>query len=132
VSPIYSFNTLRLTLARRNVALLSFGAEPEETGDSTLPATKFKSSHDALDDPRLSKVSLDDRGTSATLPASMEGTLGGQKRKAPESDVSPIRRWRESPLTLICPQSRTKPSEPSSSKLELAKDVKAKAVANPK
>jgi hypothetical protein len=52
----------------RNAALLSFGAEPEEP---VLIQAKFKSSHDVLDDPRLRKEVIDDRGTSATLPEGM-------------------------------------------------------------
>lgn len=63
--------------------MLSFGAEPEEPIDPALKSTKFKSSHDALDDPRLRKEVLDDRGTSATLPPGMEGP----KRKASEDKV---------------------------------------------
>lgn len=67
----------------RNKALLSFGAEPEEPMDDSLAKTKFKSAHDALDDERLSKRVLDDRGTSATLPPGMEGP---PKRRREESE----------------------------------------------
>jgi hypothetical protein len=41
--------------------------------DESLAKTKFKSAHDVLDDGRLSKTVIDDRGTSATLPPGMEG-----------------------------------------------------------
>jgi hypothetical protein len=69
-----------LLTTRRNAALLSFGAEPEEAAvDPSLVKSRFKSAHDALDDERLSKQVLDDRGTSATLPPGMEGPA--KKRK---------------------------------------------------
>lgn len=64
----------------RNKALLSFGAEPEEPVDAKLAKAKLKSAHDVLEDERLSKQVLDDRGTSATLPPGMEGP--SLKRKA--------------------------------------------------
>lgn len=71
----------------RNAALLSFDDEPGETIDPALAKTKFKSSHDALDDPRLSKESKDDRGTSSTLPDAISISLASAstasgKRKA--------------------------------------------------
>lgn len=71
-------------LSHRNKALLSFGAEPEEPVDESLAKTKFKSAHDALDDERLSKKVLDDRGTSATLPPGMEGPA---KRRREDSEL---------------------------------------------
>lgn len=54
----------------KNKSLLSFGAEPDET-EPTTTTSKFKSSHDALDDPRLRKEVKDDRGTSVNVPASI-------------------------------------------------------------
>ncbi|KAM0793403.1 hypothetical protein ACM66B_000855 [Microbotryomycetes sp. NB124-2] len=57
----------------KNKALLSFGADAEETASESLSKTKFKSAHDALDDQRLSKRVIDDRGTSATLPPELAG-----------------------------------------------------------
>jgi len=71
--------------ARRNVGLLSFGAEPEEPLDPSLAQTKFKSSHDVLtDDPRLRKEVIDDRGMSAQLPPELQGgglAAAGSKRR---------------------------------------------------
>ena len=65
--------------------MLSFGAEPEEPVDESLAKSKFKSAHDALNDDRLSKQVLDDRGTSATLPADL--MVGpSRKRKAESGD----------------------------------------------
>lgn len=128
----------------RNVALLSFGDEPEEPVDPTLASVKFKSSHDALDDPRLRKEVLDDRGTSATLSAGMEGPMGGQKRKG-EGEAKRGDEVRSagcafagSKLTTFYLSSKQKrgkmepPPAPSTSKLEAAKIAKAKAAPNPK
>lgn len=64
----------------RNKALLSFGAEPEEPVDPVLAKAKLKSAHDVLEDERLSKQVIDDRGTSVTLPPGMEGPVS-RKRK---------------------------------------------------
>ncbi|KAK4057631.1 Peptidyl-prolyl isomerase cwc27 [Microbotryomycetes sp. JL221] len=93
----------------KNKALLSFGAEPEEPVDENLTKTKFKSAHDALEDSRLSKRVMDDRGTSATLPPE----LAGPPKRARLDDVAQK-------------SSRSKPVEPTIT-LEKARAAKAKA-----
>lgn len=59
----------------RNKSLISFGDEAaeDESAEASLPKTKFKSAHDALEDKRLSKKVLDDRGFSAELPPELMG-----------------------------------------------------------
>lgn len=57
--------------------------------DPALAKAKLKSAHDVLDDGRLSRQMLDDRGTSATLPVNMEGPAP-RKRKA-EAAPAPSR-----------------------------------------
>jgi hypothetical protein len=64
--------TLKLIflIARRNKSLISFGDEAaeDESLESALPKSKFKSAHDAGNDQRLSATVMDDRGFSAELP----------------------------------------------------------------
>lgn len=89
---------------RRNKALLSFGADADDAEDasSSLPKTKFKSAHDALQDSRLSSRVIDDRGVSAQLPPElMGGGLAasaredkGKKRAADEAPREEVRRAR--------------------------------------
>lgn len=100
--------------------MLSFGAEPEEEEvDPSLAKAKFKSAHDVLEDSRLSKQVLDDRGTSATLPEGMEGPA--RKRKIEESNAIDSKRGKtEAPPTA------------STSSLSLAREAKKKADSNPK
>lgn len=75
----------------RNKALLSFGADAEEPIDDSAPKTKFKSAHDVATDGRLSAQVIDDRGTSATLPADFMGeemrAPPPKKRKGDEDDT---------------------------------------------
>ncbi|SCV68297.1 BQ2448_418 [Microbotryum intermedium] len=109
----------------KNKALLSFGAEPEEEApiDPELAKAKFKSAHDVLDDGRLSKEVIDDRGTSATLPDWMQvppsapsAAAVGAKRAKDESRKNDVE---EPPQTV------------ESALLRQAKEQKAKADANP-
>ncbi|KAM0755514.1 cyclophilin-like protein [Meredithblackwellia eburnea MCA 4105] len=102
----------------KNKGLLSFGDEPEEeVTDAALAKAKFKSAHDALDDARLGKEVIDDRGTSATLPPGMEGP--SKKRKETEDR----REERSAPEA-----GNSKPSELS--KLQAARAAKEKAAPN--
>lgn len=131
----------------RNKGLLSFGDEPEEPlTDEKLASAKFKSSHDALDDPRLRKEVLDDRGTSAMLPPGMEGPPRKRKgdeesgrdevRRSPSFERDMCAEW-----THFMEQKRGKMDPPtkaqaeaSTSKLEAARAAKEKAAPalNPK
>lgn len=137
-----SYRTINLrSCPLRNKGLLSFGDEPEEPVDPLLAKTKFKSSHDALDDPRLSKEVRDDRGTSSTLPPGMEGPA--RKRKGDGDERSDEVRQLFPPLSelaltrLSCSQKRSKmdvptKAEASTSKLVAARAAKEQAAPNPK
>ncbi|KAL8283132.1 hypothetical protein RQP46_005910 [Phenoliferia psychrophenolica] len=102
----------------KNKGLLSFGDEPEEP---ILVQAKFKSSHDALDDPRLRKEVIDDRGTSATLPPGMEGPARKRKGDGDEEGRDEKRGKMDVPTK----------AEASTSKLVAARAAKDKAAPNP-
>ncbi|GAA5844983.1 hypothetical protein JCM11251_003171 [Rhodosporidiobolus azoricus] len=78
----------------KNKSLISFGdeAEEDESLQSTLPKTKFKSAHDALtNDARLSAKVVDDRGFSAELPPELMAppaarASGSKRRKEDEEE----------------------------------------------
>ncbi|KAI5475741.1 Peptidyl-prolyl cis-trans isomerase, cyclophilin-type [Pseudohyphozyma bogoriensis] len=97
----------------KNAALLSFGDEPEEAVDPALAKTKFKSAHDALEDSRLSKQVLDDRGTSATLPPELQGPGLASERSEKRSKMPP--------------PSASAPPKAESTLLAAAREAKAKA-----
>lgn len=75
----------------KNKALLSFG-EAEEEGPAhddraeSVVKTKFKSAHDALQDARLSKEVIDDRGVSATLPEALMPRRGADLDNGDDDD----------------------------------------------
>ncbi|GAA6032017.1 hypothetical protein JCM8097_003389 [Rhodosporidiobolus ruineniae] len=110
----------------KNKSLISFGdeAEAEESAESALPRTKFKSAHDALAgaDKRLSAQVIDDRGLSAEVPAELlaggfaaAGAKGGKRRKDnDEGERRDEKRTRADPT-------------PSTSKLDEARKLKEKA-----
>ena len=107
--------------------------------DPLLAKVKMQSSHDMLNDPRLRKEVLDDRGTSATLPPGMEGPA--RKRKGDVEDgrdeVRPFTRRSVHSLLTRELQKRGKmdvptKAEASTSKLVAARAAKDKAAPNPK
>ncbi|CEQ38683.1 SPOSA6832_00126 [Sporobolomyces salmonicolor] len=101
----------------KNKSLLSFGEEAEDLADDSLPKTKFKSAHDVATDGRLSSKVIDDRGTSATLPPELMGAPPvPKKRRGDEDERREEKRSRSDA-----------PSAPSTSKLEEARALKAKA-----
>ena len=85
ISDLRAMGLTTLQSPIRNAALLSFDDDPGETIDPALAKTKFKSSHDALDDPRLSKESKDDRGTSSTLPDAIATSLAAAQSSSTAS-----------------------------------------------
>ncbi|GAA5923400.1 uncharacterized protein JCM15063_003635 [Sporobolomyces koalae] len=108
----------------KNKALLSFGADAEETpeGDGSALKTKFKSAHDVATDGRLSAQVIDDRGTSATLPADF---LRDDDSRAPPAKK---RRGEEDDYRRRSEEKRSRPDAPSTSasaKLDEARALKA-------
>ncbi|GAA6011831.1 hypothetical protein JCM11491_000765 [Sporobolomyces phaffii] len=115
----------------KNKALLSFGADAEEPLDDTTPKTKFKSAHDVATDGRLSATVLDDRGTSATLPADFireePRALPAKKRRADDDDQRTEEANSFSLPRVLESQKRSRSEPSSSSKLDAARVLKAKA-----
>ncbi|GAA5886626.1 hypothetical protein JCM16303_001391 [Sporobolomyces ruberrimus] len=106
----------------KNKALLSFGADAEEPVNDSAPKTKFKSAHDVAGDARLSATVIDDRGTSATLPADF---LNDEPRAPP---AKKRRGEDDEPRRPDEKRSRPEPAAASStSKLEEARALKSKA-----
>ncbi|KAK4055263.1 Peptidyl-prolyl isomerase cwc27 [Microbotryomycetes sp. JL201] len=105
----------------KNKALLSFGAEPEEASEENVPKTKFKSAHDALDDGRLSKRVIDDRGTSATLPPELAGPA-----KRAKTDDTPSKQAKASASTAALAQARAAKEKAEPSAADKVRDEIAK------
>ncbi|GAA5909078.1 uncharacterized protein JCM6883_002598 [Sporobolomyces salmoneus] len=103
----------------KNKALLSFGEDAEEPLDASAPKTKFKSAHDVVNDGRLSAKVIDDRGTSATLPADFMN----EEMRAPP----PKKRRAEDDNSKGVEEKRSRAEPSSSSKLEEARALKSKA-----
>ncbi|BGP12528.1 hypothetical protein JCM10213_007628 [Rhodosporidiobolus nylandii] len=104
----------------KNKSLISFGDEAaeDESAESTLPKTKFKSAHDAAVDKRLSAKVLDDRGFSAELPPELMGpppAAAPAKRRKAEDDETKREEKR----------GRSEAPAPSNSKLDEARKAKA-------
>ncbi|GAA6056025.1 hypothetical protein JCM3770_002147 [Rhodotorula araucariae] len=121
----------------KNKALLSFGADETEADDASLPKTKFKSAHDALQDARLSAKVIDDRGLSATLPPDlMGGGLAqasredkGKKRAAEDGgreEASPRKRQRAEPTITLEEARKLKAEKVGKSEAERRKEEIAK------
>ncbi|GAA5966754.1 hypothetical protein JCM3765_000938 [Sporobolomyces pararoseus] len=104
----------------KNKALLSFGEDAEEPVDASAPKTKFKSAHDVVNDGRLSAKVIDDRGTSATLPADfMKEEMRAPPAKKRRADDASKHHDQD--------EKRSGPESSSYSKLEEARALKSKA-----
>ncbi|GAA5997370.1 uncharacterized protein JCM10292_000212 [Rhodotorula paludigena] len=105
----------------KNNALLSFGADADDAEDasSSLPKTKFKSAHDALQDSRLSSRVIDDRGVSAQLPPEL---IGGGLAASAREDKGKKRAADEAPR-----EEKRLRAEPAVSRLDEARKLKDKA-----
>lgn len=77
----------RQHLKRKNLSLLSFGEEAAEE-EATQVVTKIKSSHDVLDDPRLSKdtVQLSEKNTYQNKRVKQSESLGDETPSSVEEE----------------------------------------------
>ncbi|BGP36496.1 Peptidyl-prolyl isomerase cwc27 [Rhodotorula kratochvilovae] len=117
----------------KNKALLSFGTDEPEADDASLPKTKFKSAHDALQDARLRAEVIDDRGLSATLPPELMGGGLAQagredkgKKRAAEDGGRDEKRQRAEPSITLEEARKLKAEKAGKSEAERRKEEIAK------